>query len=157
MKEKITGISDKKPMPVTLIHEGERYRAMGGGGGGPSRVWLKDKNNQVINPATEEGLSGLSASTPYIYNVSIIDANTEYSQALPSGTKSFKIYAVNSVKDRVHRGVLKYCFTEGASGETLIPIPSGNYNEVFNLNLIGKTLYFQSSIGSAVAIIVAYT
>lgn len=74
---------------------------------------------------------------PLIYNVPVLLANTEVSQALTVGTKIFTI--------RV-RGTcgLKLAFVSGQSGTNYITIPPGaNYN-VEGLNFSG-TLYFQTS------------
>ena len=96
-------------------------------------------------------------NTPHIYNVTLTTKDTEYSQLLPNGTKKFRMWAVNSGRTAVHGAVLKTCFTSGKSGNIFIPIPAGNYHEEKNLNLRGKTLYFQSPTGSAVVIIIAWT
>ena len=57
-KEKInvslTGISKTEPLPVILTYNKEYYQALGAMGGSPSRIWLKNKSNHTISPATED-------------------------------------------------------------------------------------------------------
>ncbi len=96
-------------------------------------------------------------TTLTIYNVVLTNADQEYSQALPAGTKKYKIYAMDSVKRYPHGDTLKYTNVSGASGTTFIPIPPMGYDLVENVNLTGTTLYFQSPTGSAVVIIVCWT
>jgi len=77
-----------------------------------------------------------SAGTPAIYNVSVLLANTEYSQALSSSTKKFLI--------RVRgQSQLKLAFTAGQSGTNYITIPAGTTLNCDDLSFTG-TLYFQS-------------
>ena len=55
IKNKITiDASKEDPLPVQLVHDNKFYEAISGGGF--SRVLLKNKNNSVINPATEDTL-----------------------------------------------------------------------------------------------------
>jgi hypothetical protein len=77
-----------------------------------------------------------AAATPTIYNVAIALANTEVSQALSSGTKSFTIRVRGSSS-------LQLAFTSGQSGTNYITLrPGVNYTQE-GLNFNG-TLYFQS-------------
>ena len=140
----------KKAMPVELVFEDKKYKAMLLGGGGPSRVWLKDKNNQIISPVS-------AATEVIVYNVAINFANTEYSQALPDGTKKFKIYAVDADKRYPHRDTLKYTTVSGESSGTPISIPPTGYDLVENVDLRDTILYFQTPSGSPVVEIIAYT
>lgn len=103
----------------------------------------------------------LRNTTPTIYNVALTTADTQYSQALPTGTRKFRIYAVNSTKIKPHSAVLRYSYTSLGdgdwSGETYISIPAGNYDEDSGLDLSGKTLYFSSPTGSGIVIIKVWT
>ena len=45
-----------------------------------------------INPATEDTLAKLVATTPTKYALALTLADTEYSQALPANTKKFRIH-----------------------------------------------------------------
>ena len=59
LKNKITiDASKENPLPVQLVHDNKFYEAIGGGGF--SRVLLKNKNNSVINPSTEDTLSAIN-------------------------------------------------------------------------------------------------
>ena len=116
----------------------------------------------VLDPITKRLLvsnesSGSIASTPYIYNKTLTSANTEYSQALPDGTRKFRIFAMDTNKRYPHGDVLKVCFTSGGSGTTFFPIPAGSYWEQNDVSLTSKTLYFRSPTGSAKVIIMAFT
>lgn len=111
--------------------------------------------NPVTNRLLVDSTAVGGATTPYIYNVTLDSANTEYSQALPANTQKYKIYAMDWNKQYPHTDVLKYCFTVTASGTTFIPIPAGSYDYVDGVTASG-TLYFQSSTGSAKVIIMAW-
>ena len=100
---------------------------------------------------------GSRATTLTIYNVAINFANTEYSQALPAGTKKYKIYAVDINKRYPHGDTLKYTTTSGESGTTFTPIPPMGYDLVEDVNLTDTTLYFQTQTGSPYIIIEAFT
>ena len=81
---------------------------------------------------------------PTIANVTMTDANTEYSYAVPSGAKRFEI------KLRAINALLKLAFVSGASGTTYITIPYGaSYNELDIKG--GMTLYFQSATAAQTA------
>jgi len=115
---------------------------------GADPVGLKNLASIQVNPATEDTLGTVvkKATTPTVYNVAMASADTEYSQALPSGTKKFLIKLRTDA-------VMKVKF---ASGGNYITVPSGgSYNED-NLDLTGVTLYFESSVASNTAEIIAW-
>lgn len=76
-------------------------------------------------------------------------ADTEYSQALPEGTKIFDI------KIRGHSD-LKWCFTSGASGTTYSEIEAGSSFQSPPIYAVEMTLYFQSPDAGAVVEIIAW-
>lgn len=82
----------------------------------------------------------LLVKVPTVANVSASIANTEYSYAVPSGTKRFLIQSRKS-------GILKVYFSSGSS--TFITVsPGAAYSEI-NLNPTSNiTLYFMSSASS---------
>ncbi|MBW7956539.1 MAG: hypothetical protein H3C68_01485 [Deltaproteobacteria bacterium] len=88
------------------------------------------------------------ATAPAIYNVDCPLAGTEYSQALPGGTKKFSIKA--------RGGDLQVCFSNGQSGVTYVLLTDGQALFEDNVNLTGKTLYFQSSQAGTDAEIIAW-
>ena len=132
---------------------------------------IGNEDGEIINPATQEkqddiitAIGGIAptarATTPYIYNVAITIADKEYSQALPDGTKFLKFWAMSTDKLYPARSVLKYCFTSHGndwSAVDYIPIPVMGREELRNLNLSGKTLYFQMPSAPFVLTILAWT
>lgn len=141
LKKRQEVILPKGTIPVELEYEGEKYRGMGGGGG-PSRVFIKNSDNQTISPIGETG-------SPTVYNVAMATANTEYSKTLPSGVKRFIIGL---------RGInasLKLAVDDGLSGTTYFTLPYGVKLPFDNVNLTSTTLYLQSSSASQVCEILA--
>lgn len=93
--------------------------------------------------------SASQATTPTIYNVAVPLANTEVSQALSTGTKSF------TIRVRGHAR-LQLAFASGNSGTDFLTIPSGANLTQENLNFDG-TIYFQTSKASQVVEILEWT
>ncbi len=113
-------------------------------GGGYEVVGIKNAAGDRISPYSE-------VSTPTIYNKSMASENTEYSQALPAGTRKVAI----KMRDLAYE--IKLSFTENESGTKYITIPVGSTMEMSGINLSGKTLYFQSSGASQVCEILVWT
>lgn len=87
---------------------------------------------------------------PTIGNVSITDADTEYSYALPDFTKKFII------KLRGLGAPFKIAFVSGDSGSTYVNVSNaGSYQEK-NIKSKGSTLYFQSPSANQIAEIISY-
>lgn len=80
----------------------------------------------------------VTKQNPSIYNVSAVNANTEYSQALSSNVNSFIIKTRQYVD-------LKVAFVSGQSGTNYVRIPKGASYEESGLNATGLVLYFQTS------------
>src|SRR5258706_561978 len=78
-----------------------------------------------------------AATTPTIYNISVVLANTEYSQALNPSVKFFTIRT---------RGIarLQIAFDPGDSGTNYLTIPAGAALTQDSLNFSG-TLYLQAN------------
>jgi len=94
--------------------------------------------------------SGLQATTPTIYNVTLTSADTEYKQALPSKTKKFTVQC-RTASD------VKLAFTEGESGTNYVTIKANtNYYED-NVLAESLTLYMQSTQAGVVVEIIAWT
>lgn len=89
------------------------------------------------------------ATSPHLYNVTCTVATNEYSQALPANTLKFTIKA--------RGGILWVCFTSGGSGTTYIVLADQQSLSEDNVNLVGKTLYFQSPTGGTIAEVMALT
>jgi len=64
------------------------------------------------------------AARPVIYNVPLLEANTEFSQVLPSGTRKFTIQCRNPDVD------VRLAFITGTIDTLFVTIPAGGaYNE----------------------------
>ena len=87
---------------------------------------------------------------PTIANTSITDANTEYSYALPDGTRRFSVKLWDLGAD------LKICFVASDSSSTYVTLPGGRtYNEL-EVKGSGNTLYFQSPTAGQVAEVLSW-
>jgi len=94
----------------------------------------------------------LHAKTPHIYNVTLTSADTEYSQALPDGTKKF------SVQER-DDNAFRLAFETGkvaAPAEPYLPLESQTYYED-GVYTSGVTLYLASSVADSHIVIIAWT
>ena len=104
-------------------------------------------NDGSINVNT----ASTSATTPFIFNVTVILANTEVSQVLPSNTKQFTITVRNSTSK------LQFSFTLGGSGTNYITVPRGSSYKQEGLNTSSITLYFQTNQPSQVVEILSWS
>ncbi len=91
----------------------------------------------------------LVAKTPTVINKTLTTQNTEYSQALPTGTKRFTLQARTAAD-------VKLCFTALASGTTYITVKSGSSYSEEGMDLSSKTLYMQATSDGIVVEIVAW-
>lgn len=90
------------------------------------------------------------AETPTIYNVTLTDADTEYSQELPSDTKKYTVQCRTAFD-------VKLAFTEGESGTTYATIKANtNYYED-GILAESLTLYVQSAQAGVVVEVIAWT
>lgn len=85
-----------------------------------------------------------------IYNLTLTNADTEYSQALPENT--FKVM----IKARSTTAAMKLSYTSGESGTTYFTIPAGQTYWDDNINT-SQTVYLQSPTAGTVAEIMAWT
>ncbi len=112
---------------------------------------ITDSAGNVIDPATNTTMLTLTpGSSPAIFNVTMTLANTEYSQAIPSGTKAITVQ---------NRGLYdtKIAWTVAQSGTNFLTIKAGfNYFEE-QFNLTGKTLYAQCATAAQVLEIMCYS
>ena len=96
---------------------------------------------------------GFVAQTPYIYNVTLTLANTEYSQALPRGTKKFTISERNG-------NAFRWAFEPGRVATPTEPYQTVLANQVYfedHVNLVGVTVYLAAPVLGRVIEIVAWT
>jgi len=91
----------------------------------------REDNTYTLRPADTLG------KTPVIYNVTLVEANTEYSQALPLGTKKF------AVKER-DGNAIRLAYTSGQVATPTEPYLTLLANQVYwedDVLLSNKTLY----------------
>jgi len=123
---------------------------------GARRCLLVDEVGDPVNDTNPLPIDGtiqveaIAGKSPQIYNVSAPVANQEYSQALPAGTVKFLIRPRKVSK-------VKFSFAAGTSGTNYITIPPGNSYDDPDLNLTGKTLYFQCNKPNQTFEILAWT
>jgi hypothetical protein len=94
----------------------------------------------------------LIAQTPYVYNVTLTNANTEYSQALPRGTKRFTISERNGNPFRL-------AFATGRVALPTAPYMNMWANQSYSeddLYLVGVTVYLAAPVGGRVIEITAW-
>jgi len=91
-----------------------------------------------------------SATTPAIYNVTMTNADTEYSQALPTDCKKLLVKCRGGYD-------IKLAFASGESGTNYITIPSGSALCETLIKAASLTLYFQCATAGQVAEIVAWS
>ena len=109
----------------------------------------------VYSPADEDVqvLKKSIAETPTVYNISMTNANTEYSQSLPTGTKKFTLQCRGNYD-------IRFAFTSGKVATPTAPyatIKAGmNYYED-NLNLSNKTIYVACGTAGQVAELIVWT
>jgi len=92
----------------------------------------------------------LLGKLPIITNLTLTLADTEYSHALPNGTKK---YTVQCRTD----DVLKLSYTKEESGSTYITIPEGASQSEDNLNTNVLVLYLQSPTAGVIVEITTWT
>lgn len=150
LKDKLNvGMADnnrKNPLYVILVDDkGKIYKAEGQDGvlgfGGPSRVYLRNKDNETADPLESVG-------SPYVYNLTMTTSGSPYSQVLPDNTRKL------TVKLRDVGAQLQVAWESGGN-YTTIPV-GGTYN-LENVKLVGKTLYLTADNSNQVAEITAWT
>lgn len=118
-------------------------------------VGLRDTDGTDINPTTlEESEKKLNkATTPVVVNVTMTNADTEYSSTLPASTKKFLIHTRDGTAFRI-------AFVTGkvaAPTEPYFTIPiNTDYNEDF-IEPTALTLYFACAEAAKVAEIVVWS
>jgi len=95
----------------------------------------------VVSSSIAGGTSDIGkliGSTYGVANVTMTLADTEYSYALPAGTKYWKIQNRDA-------GLIKLAFASGTSGTTWFSVWPGNQEDGYIKNSTASvTLYFQS-------------
>lgn len=98
--------------------------------------------------AIAAALGAASNTVATIYNVSIISAGVEQSQALPANTKKFLIRSRN-------KGQVRLAYSSGGTNTTYLTLPLGT-SFVDDAFYTAQTVYFQSSKPGDIIEIVAY-
>ena len=117
-------------------------------------IFEKDQSRirtRVTNSASEPipvTLGGVTS--PNIYNISVTSANTEESQVLPDGTRSFIL------RIRGNGSNLKVSFTSGQSGSVFLSVPRGTSYREEGLNTSGLTIYFQTDQPSQIVELITW-
>ena len=94
--------------------------------------------------------------TPTIYNVTMTAADTQYSQALPTGCKEIEV----SVQGGTDSNTYRLAFVTGKVETPTAPYLQFNCDERFkveDMDLRSQTLYFACSTTSKVLQIIAWT
>lgn len=109
----------------------------------------------VSSSVLEDAVNALPSTTDSFteYNVTCTLADTEYSQELPSSTRSISVQVRNY-------GTGRFCFTEGKVAGSVSPyftLHSGQTYSNDNLKLTGTTIYLASSTAGDVFEIIAGT
>jgi len=116
-------------------------------------VGTKNVAGAQINPATEDTLARLIATTPTKYALALTLANTEYSQALPANTKKFRIHLRDFATFRL-------AYVTGKVAGSVDPyetIPAGSEKYEDGLNLAALTVYLASPAADKTAEIEAWS
>jgi hypothetical protein len=98
------------------------------------------------------GDTGLACATPIEYNVTLTLANTEYSQALPAGTRKV-VFRCRSAAD------VRYAWVTGKVAGLTAPyqtLKTGAEYATDGINLTGRTLYLASASAGVVVEIEAW-
>ena len=139
----LDGVSLRSPLPVQIRDKDGRpvnllenlTTIIGGSSASPKIV----KVSQMPYPTRQK-----------IANITMTDANTEYSYSFPGRTKVFRM------KLRAQNAQFKYAFTSGESGTNYVTVNQGGSYGESGIDLGGSTIYFQSPTASQTMEIVCY-
>jgi len=119
-------------------------------------VGQKNVGGTQINPATEDTLASVKiaveaapykSTTPAFYNVTLTNANTEYSQALSANTKKFSVH----LRDF---SAFRFAYAAGKVATPTAPyltVPAGGEMIEELIQPSSITLYFASSDAGKIA------
>jgi hypothetical protein len=126
-------LSTSGQLEVVIDHTEDSIRL----GDGTNFITSTSSGGKVALDVNVVGLSNLQ-STPFIANLSMPVANTEYSYAIPANTTSLKFRSRES-------GKVKFAYNSGGTGSIFFTLSMGTTYEVNNINSVGNTLYFRSN------------
>lgn len=143
-KRKPTGKDNRQTMEHNSFRVDETITA--------DPVWYRAVCDEIGHEKLDAilaALGGSSNTTATIYNVNIISAGSEQSQALPASTKNFLLRSRN-------KGKVQLAYTVGGSGTNFVTIPAGS-SFVDRQFYLSQTIYFQSTKPGDVIEIIAYS
>jgi hypothetical protein len=120
-------------LEVVIDHTEDSIRL----GDGTSFITSTTSGGKVALDVNVIGSSNLQ-TTPFIANLSMPLANTEYSYAIPANTTILKFRSRES-------GRVRFAYISGGTSSTFFTLSMGATYEVQNINSVGNTLYFQSN------------
>lgn len=99
-----------------------------------------------------------SVSLPTINNLTLTDANSEYSQVLPSFTSGFTVFARPAADGAI--ADLRLAFVSGGTGTTFVTIPGGSRFTPLPTPLSfpgARTIYLRSPTAGTVVEILSWS
>ena len=106
-------------------------------------VQVEGTNGNTIEPNENGSINvvptGTVAKTPQIYNIPVMNANTEIAQPIPDNTNKIEIKVRNSA------ATLQFAFISGQSGSNYSLIPRGASYYIDNILTTGLSIYFQTN------------
>ena len=120
-------------------------------------VVIEDENKASVAKVTDNKLhvltTALGATTPVIYNLTVVAGDTEYSQALPDNTSRFSLQCLTDYD-------MRFAFVAGKVAVPTAPyalVRAGmNYYED-NIDISSVTLYVASATAGVIAEIIAWS
>jgi hypothetical protein len=111
--------------------------------------------DQTTPGTTNKVTTDVVMATPTIYNLTLTNANTEYSQAMPANCRGFEFQARTDVE-------VRYAFVTGKVATPIAPyntLKIGDYYYSYPLNqgASPSTLYFASATAAVVMCMIAWT
>ncbi len=117
-------------------------------------TWTAQSGEQLIFYVSNKDIDiDVSTSNPTIYNVTMTDADKEYSQALPSNTKKFTLQCRDGTAFRLS-------FETGKVATPTEPYLTVRTNDVYyeeELNLTSRTIYVASASAAKVVEMICWT
>jgi hypothetical protein len=144
-------VSNKKPneaIPVRMVSkDGKSFTEMKHiVTGFPAGVGIYDENNNRITPIQ-------SSKTPYSYNITLTNVDTEYSQAIPNGAKKIQFWSRNDED-------IRFSFTSGKVATPTAPYlthKGGLSTHEGELYLTDQVIYFATDVAGDVVEMLCWT
>lgn len=124
-------LSTSGQLEVIIDHTEDSIRL----GDGTNFITSTSSGGKVALDVNVVGTSNLQ-TTPFLANLSMPIANTEYSYAIPANTTEFRFRARAGSS-------IKFAYASGGTSSTFYTLSRGASHEVKNINSVGITLYIQ--------------